>query len=150
MVQDNYWTNELIKEFIDALSYLKTYRQAENNLFYDIDSRINFLNQLKSNTFIHGDFSLSNIYSDNGELLVVDYQHACIGPANWDLCYLISTTGINNYVEKILKNMSREDLNLIKIISEIRLGRAIRKSQDIDIRYDLMLKWEKLLRNIGW
>ena len=63
---------------------------------------------------------------------VFDFQHACFGPHNWDLAYLIASC-----MEKTQLNIQLpEDIEkMIKLVSAIRVGRAIRKgSSELNTR----------------
>ncbi len=131
-IDNIYWENDFLEEFRIALNITKEYLYNNHNIFYNATRSIQYLNNLKTDSFIHGDFSLSNILLENKNICVVDFEHGTLGPKDWDLSYLITTSLEDNYlVPNFTVNYDKE---LVKIISGIRLGRSIIKYKNIEKR----------------
>lgn len=87
--------------------------------------------------FIHGDFTLSNIYLDReGNVKVLDYENATLGPLLWD-----ETTLVYSFIEEKQFPAARRiydyfscNKEMLQIISNIRLAQSIRKNQNISQR----------------
>lgn len=128
-INDTYWDRHIVPEQINALAYLD----------FDTTHFKQFLVSLSKSSFIHGDLACTNIGLFENRIAVFDFQHACYGPRNWDLAYLIAscmeksqlTIHLPQYIEK-----------MIQLVSAIRVGRAIRKgSSELDVRIRIFNSW---------
>jgi len=143
-IKDNYWKNNMLKEFSIVLNeILKPYLENSEGINYNVSRKTTFLESLKMVSFIHGDFSLSNIFLHNNNVFIIDFEHGCIGPDIWDKCYLLATIAIDKRIYNFLKLLTHIELELVLIISEIRLARALKKSFLVSER----LKSYKLIYN---
>lgn len=140
---DTYWNDKLLVEFEFTLKNIVL--SSIKLEFFSYDKCILFLKNLECKTFIHGDFSLDNIFLSDGKITIVDFQHSCIGPENWDLSYLLATIDLTNYITKYIQSLNIDIQILIYIISLIRLGRSIRKNENIKERYEKCILLEKLI-----
>ncbi len=133
--KDDYWYTSLLPEFKDSIS----------RLCVDSHNYFKFIDILRPNTFIHGDFTCDNFALDEkGHLIIYDFQHGCLGPKGWDKAYLASTM----FYDKCPLILNKEEMYTAEIIAAIRLGRAIRKEimADIELRTNLLKTWKE--RNI--
>ena len=105
----------------------------------DSDEIITWLMGTKSEHFVHGDFTLSNIYlDDKDELLVLDYENATVGPLLWDettLVYSFIEGKQHEMAKKLYEQFSIEREMLIAI-SCLRLAQSIKKNQNVELRHD--------------
>ena len=98
---------------------------------------ITWLQGSKAEHFIHGDFTLDNIYlSKSNNMIVLDYENATFGPILWD-----ETTLIFSLIERkqfqFAKHLYAEfscEKEMLQVICAIRLGQSIRKGQNIKLR----------------
>ena len=128
---DTYWDRHIVPEQINALAYLD----------FDTTNLKQLLVTLPKSNFIHGDLAYTNIGLYENQIAVFDFQHACFGPHNWDLAYLIASC-----MEKTQLNIQLpEDIEkMIKLVSAIRVGRAIRKgSSELNTRLRIFNSWNE-------
>lgn len=91
-----------------------------------------WLRHTRGEHFVHGDFTLSNVYlSDDRRLIVLDFENAVIGPLLWD-----ETTLVYSFIEQKQYHTARQlfeafscSTEMLRAVSGIRLARALRKSQ---------------------
>lgn len=102
-------------------------------------SLVDWLQNSRGEHFIHGDFTLSNIYLDREDnVKVLDYENATFGPALWD-----ETTLVYSFIEEKQFPTARRiydyfscNKEMLQIISNIRLAQSIRKNQNISQRLE--------------
>lgn len=125
---DSYWYNNLLPEFTNALSYIGV----------DVRMYLDVLNGLKPEVFIHGDFTFNNMgITKEGNIIIYDFQHGCLGPSCWDKVYLASTMKR----EECFLDINDYESSIAEIISAIRYGRAIRKNEDVLNRKEIYYSW---------
>lgn len=128
---DEYWKNNIIKEFEYELSFLNC----------DTHKYKVLLHSLVPSGFIHGDFSVFNMGLIDEKLIIFDFQHGAYGPSGWDKAYFASTMK-----KKLLWSIPLTPLEtqMAELIAAVRLGRAIKKGLDeIPLRYNIFKSWEK-------
>lgn len=81
--------------------------------------------------FVHGDFTLSNVYVDrSGKIVVIDFENATLGPLLWDettLVYSLIEQKQYTLANQLFEAFSCERKMLLAICS-IRLAQTIRKA----------------------
>lgn len=147
--EDTYWSKTLIREFENIMDYLKKGNMVNQEIIESIDNTKRFLKSLRPQVFIHGDFSLENIYYGQEQIIIVDYQHGCMGPEGWDKCYLFATVGPLVIPQEQLQILSLKEICMIMCIAQIRVGRSIRKNEKIQERCYLLRQWEDFLCRKG-
>lgn len=103
------------------------------------DEAIDWLQHSCAEHFIHGDFTLSNIYLDqSNNVIVLDYENATIGPLLWD-----ETTLVYSFIEQKQFNVARQfydtfscNKEMLRAICSVRLAQSIRKKQDAKQRIE--------------
>ncbi len=103
-----------------------------------------YLNSMKSERFIHGDFILSNVQQDLlGNIIILDFEDAGTGPYLWD-----QTTLVYSFVEEgkydIARHMFFEfgcSYEMLYCIASVRLARAYKNTTNI---YKRTLAYEKI------
>lgn len=103
------------------------------------DKLIAWLWDSKEEHFIHGDFTLSNIYLDqSNNLVVLDYENATFGPFLWD-----ETTLVYSFIEQKQFRSAKQlydafscKKEMLQTICSIRLAQSIRKKQSIKQRVE--------------
>lgn len=98
---------------------------------------VSILSGEKSQHFIHGDFTLSNVYkATDGRLIVLDYENAGTGPQLWDeTTFVYSLIEDRQYdIAEWLFDAFHCSPSLLLCIAGIRLARSRRKSQNEDSR----------------
>ena len=103
----------------------------------DSECVITWLQQSRGEHFVHGDLILSNIYFDsNGQLVILDFENATIGPLHWD-----EATLVYSLIEHKEYEMAREVFDtfqcekiVLYAISCIRLAQSLRKKQNVQRR----------------
>ena len=96
---------------------------------------IDYLSNLSAEHFIHGDFTISNVYYDYAEnIIVLDYENATNGPYNWDECTLAYSFIENSKYEVAQKIINEFNCSkqMLLTISAIRLAQT-RKNQNDDV-----------------
>jgi len=90
--------------------------------------------------FVHGDFTLSNLYVDRDDkIVVIDFENATLGPALWDETTLVYSL-IEQKEYKMAKKIYTEfscNKGMLYVISCIRLAQSIRKSEDVARRTEV-------------
>ena len=103
----------------------------------DAKEEISWLQHSHAQHFVHGDFTVSNVFLDScGQIIVLDFENATLGPSLWD-----ETTLVYSLIENKQYTMARRIYNafscekeMLRTISSVRLAQSIRKSQNIDRR----------------
>lgn len=103
----------------------------------DEKESIAWLQDSRAEHFVHGDFTLSNVYLDGGkQIVVIDFENATLGPFLWD-----ETTLIYSLIEHEQYAMARQVFEvfsckreMLHAISSVRLAQSIRKSQNVQQR----------------
>lgn len=103
----------------------------------DSNELIAWLQDSKGEHFIHGDFTLSNIYlNQSNNVIVLDYENATFGPLRWD-----ETTLVYSFIEQKQFHPARQlydalscEKEILQAICSIRLAQSIRKGQSIKQR----------------
>ena len=98
---------------------------------------IDWLQYSRAEHFIHGDFTLSNIYLDyNNKVIVLDYENATLGPLLWD-----ETTLVYSFIEQKQFNIAKQlydffncTKEMLRVIDSIRFAQSLRKKQNIKRR----------------
>ena len=130
------WTS-FLKELLDTLQY---YTQIFHDSTYE---DILFLEELPVESFIHGDFWKQNIgISDNGNIVVFDFQNSGDGPKNWDRCYLYANMPFETIPEDCKLSFTFTDIRVIQVILKIRIARLHRKNMDYSILIDNLRFWQ--------
>lgn len=134
------WRKIYVPELVDAIKYVEREKKV---LFSE---EIKYLKFLPCEVLVHGDFSLINIFLDEetSKLVVLDYQNSVLGCKDWDYCYLLATVDFSVIPKEIIMNLSLHQLQLIKIISIIKLGRGLRKKFEIEKRERQYNYWVKI------
>lgn len=126
---DTFWYDMHIKEF-----------EYELNLIDHSEIYINYVKSLKPEVFIHGDCFTGNVGTANGEIILFDFQHACLGPDGWDKAYYSSC--YNQYETECL-SLSQKEKAMAECIAAIKLGRSVKKkSEDYDRRLKILNSWK--------
>lgn len=100
---------------------------------------VSWLQHSQGKHFIHGDFTLSNVYLDSGnKIVVIDYENATLGPLLWD-----ETTLVYSFIEqkqfdiaKQIYDAFRCNKEMLRTICSIRLAQSMRKSQNVMQRFE--------------
>lgn len=103
----------------------------------DAKEAISWLQNSRAEHFVHGDFTVSNVYLDSGnQIVVLDFENATLGPRLWD-----ETTLVYSLIEHKQYTMARKlfevfscQKDTLYAISSIRLAQSIRKLQNIGQR----------------
>lgn len=103
----------------------------------DSGERIAWLRDSKGEHFIHGDFTLSNIYlNPSNNVIVLDYENATFGPLLWD-----ETTLVYSFIENKQFHPARQlydaffcEKEMLQAICSIRLAQSKRKGQRVKQR----------------
>ena len=84
---DDYWITHRVPFFNKMINYIvnDTHKRRYEN----------FLNNVQTTIFSHGDFSEGNIGICNNNLVFYDFQHSALSPKLWDIAYLLSYTDPN-------------------------------------------------------
>lgn len=129
---DDYWRQCLIPDFYDALSYLG----------YEQNNILSLITSLSPEVFIHGDLSMQNMGIFKESLYIYDFQHGCLGPKNWDICYLAGS--LNPYVSKNW-GLTDKEKKVAYAVAGIKYGRALRKNaNDKNLKQLIYHQWESL------
>lgn len=131
---DGTWDIQL-KEFEKSLNIYGDYYNCS------IDDELSFIRSLEQETIIHGDFLCKNIGMIEGEYNLFDFQNSCVGPRNWDINYYLSEFTADKIEDSIINSLKQHDINMIIAILKIRIGRAIRKKEDIELIEKRMKSW---------
>lgn len=105
----------------------------------DSERLIVWLQDSRSEHFIHGDFTLSNVYLDhNNKAVVIDFENATLGPLLWDEATLVySLIEQKQYaVAKQLYEAFSCGKEILHTICGIRLAQGIRKPQNVQKRIE--------------
>ena len=102
---------------------------------------IDWLHHSRGEHFIHGDFTLSNIFLDHSnKIIVLDYENATFGPALWD-----ETTLVYSFIEQKQFSPAKQlydafgcNKEMLQAICSIRLAQSIRKNQNIKQRAEAL------------
>ena len=105
----------------------------------DSDELIDWLRDSRGEQFIHGDFTLSNIYlNSSNNIIVLDYENATFGPLLW-----AETTLVYSFIEQKQFHPARQlydafscKKEMLQAICSIRLAQSIRKRQSIKQRVE--------------
>ena len=100
---------------------------------------ISWLQHSQGKYFIHGDFTLSNIYLDSSnKIVVIDYENATLGPLLWD-----ETTLVYSFIEQKQFGAAKKiydtfgcSKEMLRVICSIRLALSIRKSYNVEHRIE--------------
>lgn len=96
-----------------------------------------YLLDLKPTHFIHGDFTLNNVYIDeNDDVIVLDFENAMLGPLYWDemtLVYSLLENELYKYAN-VAMNEFTCDWEMLETIAVIRLAQSRRKKNNVEIR----------------
>ena len=95
---------------------------------------ISWLQHSQGKHFIHGDFTLSNVYLDSGnKIVVIDYENATLGPLLWD-----ETTLVYSFIEQKQFGVARQiydtfgcNKEMLRVICSIRLAQSMRKRKNV-------------------
>ena len=123
---------KLIKDEWNTIN-LPYYTEILTRYVRDNNDITSYLLELKSEHFIHGDFTISNVYCDKtGNIIILDYENATRGPYKWDeSTYAYSFIENMNYdMAKIIINEFQCPKQMILSIAAIRLAQTRRKQQD--------------------
>lgn len=96
-----------------------------------------WIKNIQGKNFIHGDFTLSNVFLDEFEKLVVlDYENASLGPDLWDATTLVYSLIENKQYESALQLYKAFacDKEMLLAISYIRLAQSLSKGSNVDRR----------------
>lgn len=113
----------------------------------DSDELIIWLQDSKGEHFVHGDFTLSNIYLDqSNNVVVLDYENATFGPLLWD-----ETTLVYSFIEQKQFHLARQlyaafpcKKEMLQAICSIRLAQSLKKKQNIKQRTEA---YEYIIQN---
>jgi len=101
------------------------------------EESIDWLKSSKADNFIHGDFTLSNVFlNSTGNLIVLDFENAMIGPKLWDettFVYSLIENSQYEIADRLFTNW-KCNYKMLKVISEIRLALSFRKAMNVDRR----------------
>lgn len=100
----------------------------------DSEEIISWLQQSQGKHFTHGDFTLSNVYLDNSnKIVVIDYENATLGPLLWD-----ETTLVYSFIEQKQFGAAKQiydtfgcSKEMLRTICSIRLALSMRKGHSI-------------------
>lgn len=123
------------KDLISAISYLPSETHSEySRLVKQLLSR-------KSEVMIHGDYSFENIGWDikHKSVIIFDFQNSGYGVKDWDRAYLLSTIPSFSLASSFLI----PDNAVMKIITALKYGRAIRKNYEVEERKEIYEYWWK-------
>ena len=105
------------------------------NSIYPIQKElVSWLQHSQGKHFIHGDFTLSNVYLDSGnKIVVIDYENATLGPLLWD-----ETTLVYSFIEQKQFGAAKQiydtfgcSKEMLRAICSIRLALSMRKGHNI-------------------
>lgn len=129
---DDYWQQRLIPDFFDALSYIGCERE----------NIIRLVTSLNPEVFIHGDLSIQNMGLFKDSVYIYDFQHGCLGPENWDICYLAGS--LDPYLS-MNWGLTDKERKIAYAVAGIKYGRALRKNaNDKNLRQLIYHRWGKL------
>lgn len=129
---DNRYRNLVTNDWLDVVC--PWYTSLLQQYLPDATKAISWLNQSHGEHFIHGDFTLSNVYlNSDKQVLILDYENATLGPFLWD-----ETTLVYSLIEHKQYEMAKElfevflcEPEILYTISCIRLAQSVRKSQNV-------------------
>ena len=132
-----FWEQSYRAELTHALGVLKSYVDV------DTDQLLRSVYVQKISVLMHGDFSLSNMSLAGDVLYLYDFASSGYAPRFWDLGYLVATLR-PDVGQKFCDTVGNEDLlACIKLASAVRLGRSLRKHEDIERRSDIFKYWSE-------
>ncbi|SEA96986.1 Phosphotransferase enzyme family protein [Pseudobutyrivibrio sp. ACV-2] len=139
MPSSNNQTHKRDKPYEQDLLSIVTYIPFDKRSEYN--KLVRQLLYRKSDVMIHGDYSFENIGWDviHNKIIVFDFQNSGYGVNDWDRAYLLSS--ISNF--SLVSSLPTPDIDMMKIISALRYGRAIRKSYDVEDRKKIYEYWWK-------
>ena len=128
------------KDLISVVSYLPIEIHSEYSRL------VEWLLSRKSEVMIHGDYSFENIGWDikNKSVIIFDFQNSGYGVKGWDRAYLLSTIPNFSIASSFLiPDNLIPDNDVIKIITALKYGRAIRKNYEVEERKKIYEYWWK-------
>lgn len=102
---------------------------------------------LDNSTFVHGDFLIKNLNLLNNKIAIFDFENACKGPAEWDICYFLSEFNARSVSKTVKNKITYEKISIIIAILKIRIGRAIRKGKSDRKLKKILSSWEDLIND---
>lgn len=95
----------------------------------------------KAEIFIHGDFTLSNVFLDNcGKIVVLDFENASLGPVLWDETTLVYSL-VENRQYKLALNLYEKfscGQEMLLAIACVRLAQSLNKGNNIENRREAL------------
>ncbi len=139
------WDDYIKMECIDEIEASIFHLKEEGSIDYRLLENIyGIFKLLKGEIIVHNDMGLYNIgiNIDNQSILFFDFEHVSLGPTNWDLAYFLCLLDCNK-VQNLFKNieLNQKLLQMIICACLIKLGRAIRKKNDLSTFIRLLKNW---------
>lgn len=135
---DRRWEEKMLPSILSAL------KNVEKEMNIRIDEVYEAFCRMPKTTLVHGDFSLVNLFETiEGNMIVVDFQYACVGVSKWDKCYLLASMDIEQIPITILQAMTAEERKLTAMIALVRLGRGLRKQFEVRERLMRYQYWQQ-------
>ncbi len=136
----SYWYKEYIPSLQTAAKYV------DMNYGTHICENIQGLKAKDVSVAMHGDLTFENIGIDreNQKIIIFDFGNAGCSIPYWDIAYLIGSSNLK--YSKFLYELSPVKttiLNCILIVSAVRLGRSIRKKEDITEKEKSFIYWSE-------
>ena len=136
---------KLVKEEISKIEYRSlecndTYLQDLKNtltIYESVFGKSSYwclFNDFSDGVSIHGDINFNNIKLVNNKIYIFDFENACYGPRWWDLMYFIADYPYEYVSQEVLDSLSKDDIERMILILQIRIGRLIRKNGDVTLR----------------
>ena len=128
-----YWKKFYLKDLRQGLSYLDQERHLE--------ALLGQLERATEFTYMHGDFSLENIGVERstGKIIVYDFQMSGAGVRDWDEAYFLSS--IPCEYAPFFDNGAGRNVELVRLITAVKLGRGIRKQFQVEERKKNFAYW---------
>ena len=133
----NYWQNEYKNNFNTALDILKKFTGI------DFSSNLESIFSRRASSPMHGDFAISNmgVLDSDKELVIFDFHMSGCGMSCWDLAYFIGDSSIDIGYKMYVKYASDELLDCIRLVTAIKLGRSLRRQDNVSRRYEIFQFW---------
>lgn len=137
-----YWMDQYLPEINDAVSYTDYYYGTR------IRDYVKQFYHLKIVMPMHGDMTFENIGIDqkNGEYIIFDFGNSGCGVPKWDVAYIIGSSPLR-LSKSIYPLIAKKEkwLEMITIVSAIRLGRSLRKNDCSIEKEKIFLYWKGML-----